>query len=357
MVVAMASFLFVGCLPGVTPDVDDEEEEEEVVVVTTTVAPIITSVTDNAAVPAVIISLTATTVYMNAAEIALGIIVNGTAPTYSEVKVYIDDVCAGTANVGDTGAFSVVVAKADLGSDGEDKVLYATAKEAALPVSAHSVEYAFILDTVKPKALTLTATADTAAVATVDSAIVSGAALFDSATITGLGTLTTGTWTITCVADSAVANNVVISDGTTSTSYSVESDGATLVEFDGVIPGVRVFFGALTVGAVNTVTIVATDQIVDRATIVYSEAVTTASATAAANFTWWNTSTGAALADTIVTYKNLTTYFSPFVAVLAQYNLIGCAVNGLVDSAGNIQTTASAVTCTVGAASATSLAP
>jgi len=149
MVVAMASFLFVGCLgDGVTPPVDDEDDEdEEDVTPLTTVAPIITSITDNPVaptVPAAVISLTSSaTQYMNAAEIALGIIVNGTAPTYSEVKVYIDDICAGTANVGDEGTFSVVVAKVDLGDDAEDKVLYATAKEAALPVSAHSVEYAF----------------------------------------------------------------------------------------------------------------------------------------------------------------------------------------------------------------------
>jgi len=352
MVVAMASFLFVGCIP-TTPEevVEEEEEEEEEVVVVATVAPLLTSITTNAAVPVAAIDLTATaTQYLNAADVALGIIVNGTAPTYSEVKVYVDDVCAGTADVGVTGIFSVVVAEADLGADG-DKVIYATAKEAAIDVSAHSVEYAFVLDQVKPSATTLAATAATALA--LDSAIVSGNSIaVDSFGVQGLGTLAAGTWTITCVGDSAATSNVTISDGTTTTTYTAD-DGDI---FDGVIPGVYFVFAAgLDAGDVNTVTI--TTAIADRATILFSEEVTYASAMAAANFTWLNNTTGLALADVPITYYSNTTYFTPFVAALAVYDSVRCIVNGLVDLAGNTQTTASVVTCTAAAASLTSLAP
>jgi hypothetical protein len=350
MVVAMASFLFVGCLPGVTPDVDDEEEEEEVVVVTTTVAPIITSITDNPVaptVPADIISLTATTVYMNATEVALGIIVNGTAPTYSEVKVYIDDICAGTANVGDSGTFSVVVAKVDLGSDGEDKVLYATAKEAALPVSAHSVEYAFILDTVKPKATTLAASASKANA--VDSAQVSGNNPLDVLTASTPASLVAATWTITCLADSSVNANVVISDGTTSTTYTV-NDGD---EFVNVIPGVTFEF-ADGFDAGDSWTVKVTDAILARATVLFDEEITYATADAATTFV--DTTASVAQTDDFVSYNSKTSYYT-FSTVLVRYNTLRCVVNGAKDLAGNTQTTANVLTCAVGSASATSLAP
>jgi len=80
MVVAMASFLFVGCVP-TTPEEEVVEEEEVVVeeeVVAATVAPIITSILDYPAAgttAVAVISLTSTaTQYMNAAEIANGIV-------------------------------------------------------------------------------------------------------------------------------------------------------------------------------------------------------------------------------------------------------------------------------------------
>ena len=357
MVLAMASFLFVGCVP-TTPDEEvveeevveeeEEEEEEEVVVVAATVAPVLLTVAG--------ISLTSSaTQYINATEAAV-VIVTGTAPTYAEVKVYVDDVCAGTADVGVTGTFSVTVAEADLGADG-DKVIYATAKEAAIDVSANSTEYAFVLDQVKPTATTLAATADTAAAA--DSTIVSGVAIVDSFVTGGLGTLTAGTWTISCVADSGVANNIVISDGTTSTSYTVD----TLRWFNGVIPDLRFQFLAAGLVAGNVTTVTVTTAIAERATVLFDEEVTYASASAAANFTWLHTTTlGVADApvETFVNYNNTTliSYFSPFtLTAFDRYGTLRATVNGLVDLAGNTQTTASVVSCTIGAASATSLAP
>jgi hypothetical protein len=340
MVVAMASFLFVGCLPGVTPDVDDEEEEEEVVVVTTTVAPVILTIAG--------ISLTGTSEYINATEAAV-VIVTGTAPTYSEVKVYIDAVCAGTANVGDTGTFSVVVAEADLGADG-DKVIYATAKEAALPVSAHSVEYAFILDQVKPKALTLTATASAAD--DVDSSLVIGTNPLATLATGGSLTLAAGTWTINCLADSAATiGNVVISDGTTPTTYLITNDADLIL--DDVIPGVLMTM-APTFSAGDGVTVTVTTEILARATVLFDEEITYASADAAT--TWEDTTDSVTQTDTFVAYDSKTSYYS-FSTILARYNTLRCVVNGAEDLAGNTQTTANVLTCAVGKASTTNLAP
>jgi len=356
MVLAMASFLFVGCTTPVEEEVAEEEEveEEEEVVVAATVAPVLLTVAG--------ISLTSSaTQYINATEAAV-VVVTGTAPTTSEVKVYVDDVCAGTADVAVNGTFSVVVAEADLGADG-DKVIYATAKEAAIGVSAHSTEYAFILDQVKPTATTLAATADTAVA--IDSAIVSGTAMFDSCAAGSIGTLAAGTWTITCVSDSGVTGNVTISDGTTTTAYSIDS--ADL--FNGVIPGVQFQFVTPVVGDVNTITI--TEAISERATVTFDEEVTYATASSVdvttGNYIWtaWdqslNVSSGTVQTGVFANYADKVSYFSAVTfgttAQLARYDTLNCVVNGMTDLAGNTQTVASVISCTVGAASATSLLP
>jgi len=356
MVVAMASFLFVGCVP-TTPAEEEaaEEEEEEEVVVAATVAPIITAITDAANV--VIVSLTSTaTQYMSAAEVANGIIVHGTAPTYSEVKIYVDDVCAGTGNVGDTGIFEVVVAEADLGADATDKVIYATAKEAAIDVSAHSTEYTFVLDQVKPSATTVAATAQ--ATAAVDSAVFSGTCPIGAAAAGGTGTLAAGIWTITCLGDSADVSNIMVSDGTTTTTYTVApADIANL----GIIPGVQfTLLGGFAAGDAGTITVTAATA--GRATVLYSEPVTFATCDLGV-FTAIDWDTGiphapTPVAKTYVAYIGSTTYYTVASAPdLALYDTLRVVVNGATDLAGNVQTTASALTCTVAAASATSLAP
>ncbi len=152
MVVAMASFLFVGCIP-TTPDVDEDDEEPLPTPPPATVAPVITSVPDISGG------------YINKDAAADGIVVNGTAPTYSEVKVYINGLTAGTGDAGWNGVFQVVVAKADLIKavkvDGA-KTLYATATEAGLAESASSNVKTFTLDTVAPKISSSKAKAGTA---------------------------------------------------------------------------------------------------------------------------------------------------------------------------------------------------
>lgn len=153
MVIAMASFLFVGCLgDGVTPPVDDEDGDD--VTPPATVAPVITSIPD-------IVSG-----YVNAVRAADGIVVNGTAPTLSEVKVYINGICAGTGDVTATGFWTVDVANADLIKAGLKvegaKTLHATATDIGLPESPSSNVFNFILDTITPFIASSSAKAGTA---------------------------------------------------------------------------------------------------------------------------------------------------------------------------------------------------
>ena len=155
MVVAVTSFLFVGCLPGTTtPDTTTDDTTDDTTT-PTTVAPIITGVADISGG------------YVNAVAAANGIVVAGTAPTYSEVKVYINGITAGTGDAEANGVFSVVVANADLikavKGDGA-KTLYATATEAGLAESDSSNVMSFILDTVIPSIASSVARAGTAAV-------------------------------------------------------------------------------------------------------------------------------------------------------------------------------------------------
>lgn len=347
MVVAVSSFLLVGCLSdGVTPPVDDVVDD---VVGPTTTAPIITEI-------AGIDITSSSTQYINATEAAV-VIVKGTAPTYSEVKVYVDGVTAGTANVGDTGLFSVVVAEADLGADG-DKVIYATAKEAALDVSAHSVEYTFVLDQVKPKATTLAATA-----VSIDSAIVtlsSGTLPVDKTVARGTGTVVAGTWYINSLGDSSDALNVVVTDPDGATTTFSVSTVLTPLE---VIPGwLFTFVSGFAAG--DGAKVVVTEEIAARATILFDEEVTYATASTDGNYTWtaWDFSlnvTHTVPAATFANYAGLTSYFTPVTTTLglARYDTLNCVVNGMTDLAGNTQTAASVLSGTVGAASATSLAP
>jgi len=278
--------------------------------------------------------------------------VTGTAPTYSEVRVYIDEITAGTANVGDTGTFTVVIAEADLGADG-DKVLYATAKEPALDESAHSVEYAFVLDQVAPGIDSVAASADA-----VDSAVstaTSGTAPVAITNVTGTGTIAAGTWTISCVADSGVVGNVVISDGTTSTPYTV----STLAVFNGVIPGVTITFAAFTVG--DACTVVVTAAAADRYTLKFNEDVDYTGSTAGTYDILKNAAAVAAAGDPH-TYKasNDTGYWSSETGTLNVGDTVTFTVSGATDLAGNPGGTSAVPltdTCFAGIASATALAP
>jgi hypothetical protein len=143
MVVAMASFLFTGCLKGVTTDTTTDTTTTTVTVPATK-APVITAVTG--------VSLTSTaTQYVNKAESPVtGIVVGGTAPTYSEVKVYLDGIVAGTADTLAGSTWSCVITLSELGKDGA-KTVHATAEEPGCTESKKSNEVKFILDRTPPK--------------------------------------------------------------------------------------------------------------------------------------------------------------------------------------------------------------
>jgi len=352
MVVAMASFLFVGCLPGVVTPVEDEEDEEEVIPTEpTTVAPIITSITD--------IDITSSkTQYVNKADAADGMTVAGTAPTYSEVRVYIDAICAGTADVGATGAFSVVVAKADLGADG-DKVLYATAKEAALAVSAKTTEYAFTLDTDLPGITEVKATAFKAATYPARTVVVADPIAADPAGVTYTTTaLVPGTWAIDCLKANDLPLNVkVVSPLGTAKTYNV----LTLGVLTDAIPGLKLTFNAAWVAGNGVLLAVLSTNgkaIVDRASLEFDEEVTIATASVAGNYTFTAvTGTSATPTWGLFNESTDTAYWNTWGTPMNQYDTIAFAVNGISDLAGNTLTTAVSATCIVGAASATALKP
>ena len=160
MVVAMASFLFVGCL-GTTPPIDPDDPVDPVEPVAPSVTPVIESIAASGDLEKPIISLYSSAIqYMNKTEVKDGIVVSGYAPKYSEVNIYIGGVVVGTSTAyGGDEEFIVGVAKADLGVDGA-KTLYATATEMGLAESVPSTKYAFTLDTVAPDLVSVTVVLD-----------------------------------------------------------------------------------------------------------------------------------------------------------------------------------------------------
>lgn len=160
MVVAMASFLFVGCF-GTTPPIEPDEPDEPVEpVLTPSVTPVIekiANVGDSEADDGIINLYSSATQYMNADEVADGILVLGFAPKYSEVNVYVGGIVVGTGTAyGGDEEFIVFVAEDNLGADGA-KTLYAIATELGFAESAPSTVYAFTLDVVAPELEEVTA--------------------------------------------------------------------------------------------------------------------------------------------------------------------------------------------------------
>ncbi|MBA7562614.1 hypothetical protein ES695_02810 [Candidatus Atribacteria bacterium 1244-E10-H5-B2] len=157
MVVAMASFLFVGCL-GVTPEPDPEPEPDPVLPLTVTpVIEKITNVSYDLEDTGIISLYSSATQYINEEEVTDGILVTGFAPKYSEVNIYVGGVIVGTSTAyGLSEYFIVFVSEDNLGADGT-KTIYATAKELGFAESDPSTEYKFTLDTVAPEMVKVTA--------------------------------------------------------------------------------------------------------------------------------------------------------------------------------------------------------
>lgn len=145
MVVAMASFLFVGCL-GVTPPVDDVDDVDDVVDVAKTETPIITEVSD------IDLSLVA--------ESTNYISVTGIAPVGSVIRVYVNDVNTGIGYADVGGIFTVIGTQIGAKILDGAKTLYATATQFGLAESAHSTSYSFTYDTTAPKIASATADSD-----------------------------------------------------------------------------------------------------------------------------------------------------------------------------------------------------
>jgi len=142
MVVAMVSFLFVGCMPSVTPPVEEEEEEVGLV---KTEAPIITGISG------ITLGL--------AAQSTNSITVDGLAPVGSVIKVYLNDVQTGIGYAGTSGLFTV--SGTSIGTIlGGAKTLYVTATQFGLAESAHSASYSFTYDITAPKIASATADSD-----------------------------------------------------------------------------------------------------------------------------------------------------------------------------------------------------
>ena len=150
MVVAMASFLFVGCIP-TTPDEEVAEEEvaeeevaeEEEVAVVQTDTPYITGV-------AGISILSSSTQYINAAEDGTAFTVAGVGVAGAIIKLYIDDVYAGVGSTGDGGSFSGITITAITMAEGADKTLHVTATLPGLAESDASTAYTFTYDKTAP---------------------------------------------------------------------------------------------------------------------------------------------------------------------------------------------------------------
>jgi len=154
MVVAMASFLFVGCMPGVTPG---PEPEPVVPPGPTSTTPVIETIEGGVEVEGGIDLYSSDIQYINKDKAKKGILVGGFAPKYSKVQVYIDGIVVGTSTAyGGDEEFKVFISKTSLGADGE-KTIYATATEIGLKESDPSIKYAFTLDTVAPKIVSVAA--------------------------------------------------------------------------------------------------------------------------------------------------------------------------------------------------------
>jgi len=244
MVLAMASVLFVGCTTPPTPTPEPEPTPTPTPIVSAT--PVLTDVLTSLGVSIFDVTSTAT-LYMNIAEAGASILVTGTAPSESLVKIYLGDVAVGPAVAETTtaGIWVVAIAKSSLGDDGV-KVLTAKVTEVGLAEGAASNAVTFTLDTVRPSATTLAATADAilglasgTAVHTLGGTALN-ATLGTGVLVTDATKVATGTWIIDVLGISGALNNVTFTEpgGTVHTYTEV---GVNQVFLAGApIPGVKV---------------------------------------------------------------------------------------------------------------------
>lgn len=355
MVIAMVSFLYAGCTP-TTPAEEAEEVEEEELVPTDT--PTISSISG--------IDITSdSTQYVNSSEAENGIMVEGSAATGAEVKVYINDAAvAPTADVTATGTWSLIITESELGDDGE-KTVYAVASEVGL-ADATSTSYDFILDTDAPGVSSIACTANleaieaSSATTEITSHIWSDEPFIKSLSLSGTPgqTVVEGDYVIVALGSYATPNNVKITTpaGDSTTYDSVDWIGESSVFLD-VIPGIRIEFGHFaeddTCTITNTAAVSAVAAVAGRATMTFNEDITSDGAMAgtyagdlvSADPFYCDEAT-----DTVY-WTDLTT---------TEGDTVSITVYGITDLAGNVGGTSDvplATFCIVGAASATALKP
>jgi len=223
MVVAVASFLFVGCL-GVTPPADDVDDVDDVVDVAKTDTPYITEI-DGGNV----------SLYSTDTQYASGATVEGVGVAGAVIKSYINGVQAGVSNSGTSGSFEVTVSMLKL-VEGVTK-LYVTATVPGLAESDKSTEYTFTVDLTAPKIASAIADSnDTFITVTFNEAVKAAVDIGttdDDEAEWDMSALNTANWTITpgtatkFVATSSKVIRITLAGtiGTTGTGFSLICTG------------------------------------------------------------------------------------------------------------------------------------
>ena len=281
MVVAMASFLFVGCVPGVTPDVDEDED----VPAPASTPPTILDIQKSDGVTS-IVDVTATgTEYINKTEAGSSILVVGIAGPEALVKVYIGSatipVAVGAA--AKTGLFSVAVAETALGADSlVAKTLYATSTEVALAESVASNVATFILDTDLPGIDSVAFTADEDEEDGTAELTADGTAIDNVTNVADTTLIETGTWKIDVLSDVSGFNTVKITGPGFEETYGEGNLDGAVFAANSPIPGVEFTLETpLAVGQHSEIVCTAEgDAIAGRATLKFDEDVSYAAATA-----------------------------------------------------------------------------
>ncbi|MBA7550301.1 hypothetical protein ES705_42812 [subsurface metagenome] len=356
MVVAMASFLFVGCLP-VTPPIDPVDPGPGPALP----PPIILDIQKSDGVTSIVDLTATTTQYINKVEAGTSILVRGIAYPEALVKVYICSAATPVA-VGEatkTGLFSVAVAETALGADSSvAKTLHVTSKEIGLAESVASNVATFILDTVAPGIEEVKATASVGyEVAKVTNDPVRGLllAITDPCVLSGTEgqTVIAGDWTIIATGSHTDVDNVaIITPSNVKTTYTVIPGGILEDE----IPGIKITFAlGWEKGDTAILTTIAEKGVLARATLKFNEDITYAAAMAG---TYGGTITK--IGDPYAYKETINTgYWTSDLEVLAN-STFTITVYDVKDSAGNVGGT-SAVPLTksaiVGAASAILLKP
>ena len=210
MVIAMASFLFVGCLPAVTPDIDEDEDEDEDVGVQTD-TPYITATGFSI--------LSTSTQYIT----AIGTIsVDGVGVAGAIIKLYVDDVYVGIGTTGTGGAFTGIAVTGATVTEGV-KVLHVTATTPGLAESDASTKYTVTYDKTAPTIASVVGDSSSSYITVTFSEPVKAATVVAATWLYGSGT------NIAYVAATQTPSAIAASSSTTAILYEVTTPTGTAV--------------------------------------------------------------------------------------------------------------------------------